>query len=60
VHYFETNAHRMHHAWYRKPGMFAGSWTEHGVTGILTLRCHEASNRWDQIWQWPHNQTPAA
>ena len=26
-------------------------WTEHGATGILTLRCQEASNRWDQIWQ---------
>ena len=35
-------------------------WTEHGATGILTLRCHEASNRWDQIWQQPHHQTPAA
>jgi hypothetical protein len=78
---FETNAHRMHYAGYRKLGMFVGSrtfeagcksvigqrlklsgmrWTEHGATGILTLRCHEASNRWDQIWQWPHNQTPAA
>jgi hypothetical protein len=81
LHYFETNAHRMHYAWYRKLGMFVGSgtveagcksvigqrlklsgmrWTEHGATGILTLRCHEASNRWDQIWQSPHNQTPAA
>ncbi len=35
-------------------------WTEHGATGILTLRCQEASNRWEQIWQRPHNQTPAA
>jgi hypothetical protein len=26
-------------------------WTEHGATGILTLRCQEASNRWDQTWQ---------
>jgi hypothetical protein len=81
LHYFETNAHRMHYAWYRKLGMFVGSgtveagcksvigqrlklsgmrWTEHGATGILTLRCHEASNRWDQIWPQPHNQTPAA
>jgi hypothetical protein len=25
-------------------------WTERGATGILTLRCHEASNRWDEIW----------
>ena len=35
-------------------------WTEQGATGILTLRCHEASDRWDQIWLRPHNQTPAA
>jgi hypothetical protein len=35
-------------------------WTGQGATGILTLRCHEASNRWDQIWQQPHNQTSAA
>jgi hypothetical protein len=35
-------------------------WTEPGAIGILTLRCQEASNRWEQIWQQPHNQTPAA
>jgi len=35
-------------------------WTQAGATGILTLRCQEASNRWEQIWQRPHNQTPAA
>jgi hypothetical protein len=35
-------------------------WTEQGATGILTLRCHDASDRWDQIWLRPHNQTPAA
>ena len=35
-------------------------WTERGATGILTLRCQEASNRWEQVWQRPHNQTPAA
>lgn len=34
-------------------------WTETGATGILTLRCHEASNRWDQIWQ-PSGQSRAA
>jgi hypothetical protein len=28
-------------------------WTEPGATGILTLRCQEASNRWDQTWQQP-------
>ena len=35
-------------------------WTKPGATGILTLRCHEASNRWEQIWMRPNNQTPAA
>ena len=72
LHYFETNAHRMHYAWYRSLGLFVGSgvveagcksvigqrlklsgmrWTEQGATGILTLRCQERSNRWDQTWQ---------
>lgn len=35
-------------------------WTIPGATSITTLRCHDASNRWEQIWQRPHNQTPAA
>ena len=35
-------------------------WSVPGATGILTLRCQQASNRWDEIWQQPHNQTPAA
>jgi len=35
-------------------------WNIPGATGILTLRCQQASNRWDQIWQQPHNQTPTA
>jgi hypothetical protein len=81
LHYFDTNACRMHYARYRDHGLFVGSgvveagcksvvgqrlklsgmrWTEHGATGILTLRCHEASNRWDEIWPQPHNQTHAA
>jgi hypothetical protein len=34
-------------------------WSVPGATGIATLRCQEASNRWEQIWQWPHNQTAA-
>jgi len=34
-------------------------WTEPGATGILTLRCLEASNRWDETWQ-PRNQITAA
>ena len=35
-------------------------WTEHGATGILTLRCHEASNRWDEIWPPARDHTKAA
>ncbi len=34
-------------------------WTEPGATGILTLRCLEASNRWDETWQ-PRHQPNAA
>ena len=29
-----------------------------GATGIITLRCHRASDRFDQIWPHPHNQIP--
>ena len=35
-------------------------WNIPGATGILTLRCQQASNRWDQIWQRPNNQTATA
>jgi hypothetical protein len=35
-------------------------WTVPGATGILALRCQQASGRWEEIWQQPHNQTPAA
>ena len=35
-------------------------WTIPGAASIATLRCQEASNRWEEIWQRPHNQTPAA
>ena len=34
-------------------------WTEHGATGILALRCLEASDRWEEILTQP-GQTPAA
>ncbi|MCI0689535.1 MAG: ISKra4 family transposase, partial [Sporichthyaceae bacterium] len=34
-------------------------WNTPGATGILTLRCHRESNRWDEIWPQPNNQTPA-
>jgi hypothetical protein len=80
LHYFETNAPRMHYAQYRALGLFVGSgvveagcksvigqrlklsgmrWTERGATGILTLRCQEASGRWDEIWPQPHSRTAA-
>jgi len=32
-------------------------WTVPGATSIATLRCQEASNRWEQIWQRPRIQT---
>lgn len=32
-------------------------WNIPGATSILTLRCHQASDRWDHIWTHPHNQT---
>jgi hypothetical protein len=32
-------------------------WTAPGATGILTLRCQQASNQWEEIWTRPHNQT---
>jgi hypothetical protein len=35
-------------------------WNVPGATGIATLRCQEASNRWEEIWQSPHNQTAPA
>ena len=35
-------------------------WNIPGATGIATLRCQEASNRWEEIWKRPHNQTRAA
>jgi len=35
-------------------------WSQPGATGILTLRCQQASDRWEEIWQQPRNQTGAA
>jgi hypothetical protein len=32
-------------------------WSLPGATGILTLRCQQASDRWDEIWTRNHNQT---
>jgi hypothetical protein len=35
-------------------------WSVPGATGILTLRCHEASGRWEEIWPQPHHHKGAA
>jgi len=35
-------------------------WSLAGAEGILTLRCQQASDRWEEIWRQPHNQTGAA
>ena len=35
-------------------------WNIPGATGILTLRCQQAIDRFDQIWSQPHNQTATA
>jgi hypothetical protein len=35
-------------------------WSVAGAAGILTLRCLQASDRWEEIWAQPGNQAPAA
>ena len=35
-------------------------WSQPGATGILTLRCQQASGRWEEIWAQIHNQTDRA
>jgi hypothetical protein len=35
-------------------------WNIPGATSILTLRCYQASDRWEHIWHHPQNQTRAA
>ncbi len=35
-------------------------WTVRGAAGIATLRCQEASGRWEEIWHRLDNQTRAA
>ncbi len=35
-------------------------WTCSGATAILTLRCQQASGRWEEIWLQPRNRTGAA
>jgi hypothetical protein len=61
LHYFHANQPRMRYARFRDHGLFIGQrlklsgmrWTEQGATGILTLRCHEGSGRWDEAWAPP-------
>jgi hypothetical protein len=35
-------------------------WSLRGAAGIATLRCQEASGRWEEIWHRLDNQTSAA
>jgi hypothetical protein len=35
-------------------------WSVPGAAGILTLRCQQASNRWEEIWHHPPSQPGAA
>ena len=35
-------------------------WSVRGATGIATLRCQEASGRWEEIWERPRTQTSVA
>jgi len=35
-------------------------WSVRGAAGIITLRCQEASGRWEEIWHQLDNQTSAA
>jgi len=35
-------------------------WSQPGATGILTLRCQQASGRWEEIWPQPRHQSGAA
>ena len=35
-------------------------WSCDGATGILTLRCQQASGRWEEIWQQLPNRSGTA
>ena len=35
-------------------------WSQPGASGILTLRCQQASGRWEEIWQQPPKRSGAA
>ena len=35
-------------------------WTVRAAESIISLRCAEASGRWDEVWTWLHPQTAVA
>ena len=35
-------------------------WTVRGAAAIISLRCEDASGRWEEVWKWLHTQTTAA
>lgn len=35
-------------------------WTVRGAASVISLRCQQASGRWDAIWKWARTQTNAA
>lgn len=35
-------------------------WTVRGASAIVSLRCEDASGRWDEVWKWLHTQTTVA
>ena len=35
-------------------------WTVRGAAAIISLRCQEASDRWEEIWEWLPSQTTVA
>ena len=35
-------------------------WSVRGAATIVSLRCQEASGRWDEIWTWLPRQTAVA
>jgi hypothetical protein len=44
----------------QRPKLSGMRWTVPGAASIATLRCQDASNRWEEIWQRPHYQTSLA
>jgi hypothetical protein len=44
----------------QRPKLAGMRWSVLGVYGIVTLRCLDASDRWEEIWIQPGGQSPAA